>query len=47
MKSRLAKKIAHTPLDRLAPSWCKRFVRDDVRIEKSLSMWHKRKEHRP
>lgn len=47
MKSRLAKKIAHTPLNRLASSWRKRFVRDDVRIKKALSMWHKRKEHRP
>lgn len=42
MKSRLAKKIAHTPLDRLAPSWRKRFVRHDARVVKVLSKWNKR-----
>lgn len=47
MKSRLAKKIAHTPHDRLAPSWRKRFVRHDARIAKALSMWKKRKKQRP
>lgn len=47
MKSRLAKKIAHTRLDRLAPSWIKRFRNSDARIEMALKKWNKRKEQRP
>ena len=44
MKARLAKKIAHTPIDRLAPRWRNRFTRHDVQIEKALRMWHKRRQ---
>lgn len=46
MKARLAKKIAHTPIDRLAPSWRNRIFRNDVRIVKALSMRNKITEQR-
>ena len=41
MKARLAKKLAHTPFDRLAPYWIEKFVfadRRDERFEKALAM---------
>ena len=31
MKTRLAKKLAHTPIDRLAPYWINKFVCKDGR----------------
>ena len=46
MKSRLANKIAHTPLDHLSPSWSKRMLGNDARIVKALNKWNKRKKQR-
>ena len=46
MKARLAKKLAHTPIDRLAPYWINNFVysdRCDARLEKAIAKWNKRK----
>ena len=40
MKARLAKKLAHTPFNRLAPYWVNNFVctdRHDARLKKHLS----------
>ena len=47
MKARLAKKLAHTPIDRLAPYWFNniRYAdRCDARIEKAIAKWNKRKQ---
>ena len=47
MKARLAKKLAHTPIDRLAPYWINniRYAdRCDARIEKAIAKWNKRKQ---
>ena len=41
MKARLAKKLAHTPIDRLAPKWLMRIARCDARLAKALSKWEK------
>ena len=41
MKARLAKKLAHTPIDRLAPKWLMRLSRGDARLAKALSKWEK------
>ena len=41
MKARLAKKLAHTPIDRLAPKWLMRLARGDARLAKALSKWEK------
>ena len=41
MKARLAKKLAHTPIDRLAPKWLMRLSRGDARLAKALSMLEK------
>ena len=41
MKARLAKKLAHTPIDRLAPKWLMRIARGDARLAKALSKWEK------
>ena len=49
MKARLAKKLAHTPFDRLAPYWINKFVcKDgrDARFEKAFAMWRKRKQRK-
>ena len=46
MKARLAKKLSHTPIDRLAPYWIGKFVFADgcdARFEKAFAMWNKRK----
>ena len=46
MKARLAKKLASTYIDRLAPYWFTniRYAdRCDARIEKAIAMWNKRK----
>ena len=45
MKARLAKKLAHTPVDRLAPYWIEKFVfadRRDARFEEAFVKWRKR-----
>ena len=45
MKARLAKKLAHTPIDRLAPYWRNNFVfadRHDARFEKAFAKLRKR-----
>lgn len=45
MKARLAKKLAHTPIDRLAPRWLNNLCykdRCDVRFEKAIAKWNKR-----
>lgn len=36
MKARLAKKIAHMPVDRLSPRWLDRFIRGDERIYEAV-----------
>ena len=46
MKARLAKKLARTPIDRLAPYWINKFVctdRCDERIKTANAKWWKRK----
>ena len=45
MKARLAKKLVHTPLNRLASYWINQFVfaeRRDARFEKAFVKWNKR-----
>ena len=45
MKARLAKKLAHTPIDRLAPYWINNIRnadRCDARLEKAIAKWNKR-----
>ena len=45
MKARLAKKLARTPVDRLAPRWVNNFFhsdRHDARFEKAIAKWNKR-----
>ena len=45
MKARLAKKLANTPLNRLAPHWINNFAcadRHDARFEKAFAKWNKR-----
>ena len=48
MKARLAKKLAHTPIERLAPYWINKFVCTygrDARFEKkAFAMWNKREQ---
>lgn len=47
MKARLAKKLALTPIDRLAPYWIEKFLfadRRDARFEEAFAMWRKRKQ---
>lgn len=49
MKARLAKKLVHTPLNRLAPHWRNNFVcadRCDARFEKAFAKLRKRKQRR-
>ena len=49
MKARLAKKLAHTPIDRLAPYWINNILnadRCDARLEKEISKWRKRKQRK-
>ena len=49
MKARLAKKLANTPVDRLAPYWINKFVSTDgrdARFKKALAKWRKRKQRR-
>ena len=45
MKARLAKKLAHTTFNRLAPFWTNNFFysdRRDARLEKAIAKWRKR-----
>lgn len=42
MKARLAKKIAHMPVDRLSPRWLDRFIRGDERIYEAIRKWRKK-----
>ena len=42
MKARLAKKIAHMPIDRLSPRWLDRFIRGDERIYEAVRKWRKK-----
>lgn len=43
MKARLAKKIAHTPINRLSPRWLDRFIGDDERIYEAIRKWSKKR----
>ena len=42
MKARLAKKIAHMPVDRLSPRWLDRFLGDDERVYEAVRKWNKK-----
>ena len=45
MKARLAKKLDHTPIERLAPYWIDKFVFTDgrdARFKKAFAKWRKR-----
>ena len=45
MKARLAKKLANTPIDRLAPYWVNKYVCTDgrdARFEKAFAKWRTR-----
>ena len=49
MKARLAKKLANTPFDRLAPYWFNniRYAdRHDARFEKAIAKWNKREQRK-
>ena len=42
MKARLAKKIAHMPINRLSPRWLDRFIGCDERIYEAFRKWNKK-----
>lgn len=42
MKARLAKKIAHMPVDRLPPRWLDRLIHGDERIYETVRKWRKK-----
>ena len=42
MKARLAKKIAHMPINRLSPRWLDRFIRSEERINEAIKKWRKK-----
>ena len=42
MKARLAKKIAHTPWNRLSDRWLDRFIGGDERICEAIRKWNKK-----
>lgn len=42
MKARLAKKIAHMPVNRLSPRWLDRFIRGDERFYEAVRKWRKK-----
>ena len=49
MKARLAKKLAHTPIDRLAPYWVNKYACTDgrdARFEKAFAKWRRRKQRK-
>ena len=43
MKARLAKKIAHTPVDRLSPRWLDRSLGGDERTNEAIKKWSKKR----
>ena len=43
MKARLAKKIAHMPINRLSPRWLDRFLGGDERINEAIKKWSKKR----
>ena len=43
MKARLAKKIAHTPVDRLSPRRLDRYLGGDERINEAIKKWSKKR----
>ena len=43
MKARLAKKIAHMPINRLSPRWLDRFLGVDERINEAIKKWSKKR----
>ena len=43
MKARLAKKIAHMPINRLSPRWLDRFIRSEERINEAIKKWSKKR----
>ena len=43
MKARLAKKIAHMPINRLSPRWLDRFLGGDQRINEAIKKWSKKR----
>lgn len=44
MKARLAKKIAHMPVDRLSPRWLDSLLRNDARFCEAVRRWRKKKQ---
>ena len=42
MKARLAKKIAHMPINRLSPRWLDRFIGGDERTYEAVRKWSKK-----
>ena len=49
MKARLAKKLVHTPIDRLAPYWINKYVCTDgrdARLKKAFAMRDKREQRK-
>lgn len=42
MKARLAKKIAHMPINRLSPRWLDRFLGGDERTYETVRKWNKK-----
>ncbi|MDY4498689.1 MAG: hypothetical protein SPE04_03845 [Prevotella sp.] len=49
MKARLAKKLARTPIDQLAPYWINKFVCTDgrdARLKKAFAKWNKREQRK-
>lgn len=49
MKARLAKKLACTPINKLAPYWIDKFIcadRCDARIKTANAKWWKRKQRK-
>lgn len=42
MKARLAKKIVHTPINRLSPRWLDSFIGDDERVYEAVRKWNKK-----
>ena len=43
MKARLAKKIAHMPVDRLSPRWLDRFLGGDERFYEAIRKYRKKR----
>jgi hypothetical protein len=45
MKARLAKKLAHTPANRLSRVWIDRLAGNDTRLETAIRMWSRKSYH--